>query len=567
MIKVRLSGGNAMHMGKGKSMRQYDVVVIGAGVSGSAVARELSRKERRIAVLEKACDVCEGTSKANSGIVHAGYDAVPGTLKAKLNVLGNERMESLSRELDFSFKRNGSLVLCFEEEGIPKLEELYERGLKNGVKGLALLSGEEVRKMEPAVSAEVVKALYAPTGGIVCPFGLNIALAENACENGVEFFFNHPVEKIARSEAGYEIEAGGESFFAKIVVNAAGVHADEIHNMVWEQADGISGDEEKVLDAIVGDEEKVLDATAGDGEQTQKEHRVSGRLAIVARRGQYCLMDKRVGGLVHSTIFQLPSKMGKGILVTPTVHGNLLTGPTAEDIPNKEGVNTTADGLEKVLTLATKSIPGLPTRQVITSFAGLRAHCEGENGEEDFVIGEMKGADGFFDVAGIESPGLTSAPAIGEYVAELINEKYPVPDKKGFLETRKGIPHMAEADPETKKRLIAEDPAYANVICRCEVVTEGEIVNAIRRPLGAKTLDGVKRRTRAGMGRCQAGFCSPRVVEILARELSVDEAQITKAGGDSYFLIGYDKEKYLEGKTDSCKMNEEKAENTGEVRA
>ena len=556
MIKVRLSGGNAMHMGKGKSMRQYDVVVIGAGVSGSAVARELSRKERRIAVLEKACDVCEGTSKANSGIVHAGYDAVPGTLKAKLNVLGNERMESLSRELDFSFKRNGSLVLCFEEEGIPKLEELYERGLKNGVKGLALLSGEEVRKMEPAVSAEVVKALYAPTGGIVCPFGLNIALAENACENGVEFFFNHPVEKIARSEAGYEIEAGGESFFAKIVVNAAGVHADEIHNMVWEQADGISGDEEK-----------VLDATAGDGEQTQKEHRVSGRLAIVARRGQYCLMDKRVGGLVHSTIFQLPSKMGKGILVTPTVHGNLLTGPTAEDIPNKEGVNTTADGLEKVLTLATKSIPGLPTRQVITSFAGLRAHCEGENGEEDFVIGEMKGADGFFDVAGIESPGLTSAPAIGEYVAELINEKYPVPDKKGFLETRKGIPHMAEADPETKKRLIAEDPAYANVICRCEVVTEGEIVNAIRRPLGAKTLDGVKRRTRAGMGRCQAGFCSPRVVEILARELSVDEAQITKAGGDSYFLIGYDKEKYLEGKTDSCKMNEEKAENTGEVRA
>lgn len=540
-------------------MRQYDVVVIGAGVSGSAVARELSRKERRIAVLEKACDVCEGTSKANSGIVHAGYDAVPGTLKAKLNVLGNERMESLSKELDFSFKRNGSLVLCFEEEGIPKLEKLYERGLKNGVKGLALLSGEEVRKMEPAVSEEVVKALYAPTGGIVCPFGLNIALAENAYENGVEFFFDHPVEKISRAETGYEIEAGGESFFAKIVVNAAGVHADEIHNMVWEQVNGISGDEEK-----------VLGATAADGEKTKKEHRVSGSLAIVARRGQYCLMDKRVGGLVHSTIFQLPSKMGKGILVTPTVHGNLLTGPTAEDIPDKEGVNTTADGLEKVLTLAAKSIPGLPTRQVITSFAGLRAHCEGENGEEDFVIGEMKGADGFFDVAGIESPGLTSAPAIGEYVAELINQKYPVPDKKGFLETRKGIPHMAEADPETKKRLIAQDPAYANVICRCEVVTEGEIVNAIRRPLGAKTLDGVKRRTRAGMGRCQAGFCSPRVVEILARELSVDEAQITKAGGDSYFLTGYDKEKYLEGKKDSCEVNEEKiekAENTGEVRA
>ena len=512
-------------------MRQYDVVVIGAGVSGSAVARELSRKERRIAVLEKACDVCEGTSKANSGIVHAGYDAVPGTLKAKLNVLGNERMESLSKELDFPFKRNGSLVLCFEEKGIPKLEKLYERGLKNGVKGLALLSGEEVRKMEPAVSEEVVKALYAPTGGIVCPFGLNIALAENACENGVEFFFDHPVEKISMTESGYEVEAGGESFFAKVVVNAAGVYADEIHNMVWEQVNGISGDEEK-----------VLDATAGDREQTKKEHRVSGRLAIVARRGQYCLMDKRVGGLVHSTIFQLPSKMGKGILVTPTVHGNLLTGPTAEDIPDKEGVNTTADGLEKVLTLAAKSIPGLPTRQVITSFAGLRAHCEGENGEEDFVIGQMKGADGFFDVAGIESPGLTSAPAIGEYVAELINQKYPVPDKKGFLETRKGIPHMAEADPETKKRLIAQDPAYANVICRCEVVTEGEIVNAIRRPLGAKTLDGVKRRTRAGMGRCQAGFCSPRTMEILARELDIPMSEITKSGGKSKIITGTNKD-------------------------
>ena len=529
-------------------MKKYDVVVIGAGVSGSAVARELSRKERRIAVLEKACDVCEGTSKANSGIVHAGYDAVPGTLKAKLNVLGNERMESLSKELDFSFQRNGSLVLCFEEEGIPKLQELYERGLKNGVKGLTLLNGDEVRKMEPAVSEEVVKALYAPTGGIVCPFGLNIALAENACENGVEFFFDHPVEKITRTETGYEIEAGGESFFAKVVVNAAGVHADELHNMVWEQVEGMAREAGK-----------ALDATAGDGEQTKKEHRVSGRLEIVARRGQYCLMDKRVGGLVHSTIFQLPSKMGKGILVTPTVHGNLLTGPTAEDIPNKEGVNTTADGLEKVLTLAAKSIPGLPTRQVITSFAGLRAHCEGENGEEDFVIGEMEGADGFFDVAGIESPGLTSAPAIGAYVAELIDQKYPAPDKEGFLETRKGIPHMAEADPETRIRLIAEDPAYANVICRCEVVTEGEIVNAIRRPLGAKTLDGVKRRTRAGMGRCQAGFCSPRVVEILARELSVDEAQITKAGGDSYFLTGYDKEKYWEGKTDSCEEKERSA--------
>lgn len=475
----------------------YDIIIIGAGVSGSAVARELARSKRRIAVLERAYDICEGTSKANSGIVHAGYDAVPGTLKAKLNIDGNKMMEALSKELDFSFKRTGSFVITFEEEGKEKLKELYDRGVINGVEGMKILSGDEARAMEPELSDEVKAALYAPTAGIVCPFGMNIAFAENAAVNGVDFYLDTEVASIEKEESGYCIHASDKEFHAAVVVNAAGVYADSIHNMVCEN-----------------------------------------KIHITPRRGEYCLFDKTAGDLVKRTIFQLPSAKGKGILVTPTVHGNLLAGPTAEDIPDKEGINTTAAGLEQVLAVGAKSVKNLPVRQVITSFSGLRAH----EGSGDFIIGEAKAAPGFFDVAGIASPGLTSAPAIGVYVAELINEKYPAPVNEDFISTRKGIPNMAEATMEERKELINKNPAYANVICRCELVTEGEILDAIHRPLGATTLDGVKRRTRAGMGRCQSGFCSPKVVEILARELGVDSSQIMKAGKGSEVLIGYNKD-------------------------
>lgn len=476
---------------------EYDVIVIGAGVTGSAAARELSRRERRIAVLERESDVCEGTSKANSGIAHAGFDAQPGTLKAKLNVQGARLMKELSEELDFSYRQNGSLVASFETEGREKLQELYERGEKNGVEGLRILTSEEARALEPALSGEVAAALYAPTGGIVCPFGLNIALAENAAVNGVDFYLNTEVTKIEREQGGYRILTKERAFFAPVVVNAAGVYADTLHNMVSER-----------------------------------------KLHITARRGEYCLMDKKTGGLVKSTIFQLPTASGKGILVTPTVHGNLLAGPTAENIEDKEGVNTTADGLARVLAVGAKSVKELPVRQVITSFAGLRAHEE----SGDFIIEEVQDAPGFFDAAGIASPGLTAAPAVGSYVAEMIQARFPAPEKADFIATRKGIPCVAEADDEERQRLIAENPAYANVVCRCELVTEGEILDAIHRPLGAATLDGVKRRTRAGMGRCQSGFCSPKVVEILARELHKDIGEITKSGGGSAFLTGYNKE-------------------------
>ena len=475
----------------------YDVVIIGAGVTGSAVARELSRYQLKTVVLEKEEDVCCGTSKANSAIVHAGFDAVPGSMKAKMNVRGNRLIQELSEELDFPYKQNGSLVLCFDEQDLPKLEALKEKGEKNQVPGLRILKGEEVRQMEPNLTEEVKAALYAPTGGIVCPFKLTIAMAENASVNGVEFAFDTQVKTIEKTENGYRIETEDKVYETRCVVNAAGVYADQWNNLVS-----------------------------------------SRKLSITPRKGEYYLLDKKAGNFVSHTFFPLPNKMGKGVLITPTVHGNLLVGPTADDIEDKEGVNTTRQGLDKAAAMAKLSAPAVPLSMVITSFAGLRATEK----EEDFVLGEAEGAEGFFNAAGIESPGLSSAPAIGEYLAGMIAEKLHAQKKEDFQSRRRDIPCVAESTPEEIQALIAQDPAYGNVICRCETVTEGEILNAIRRPLGARSLDGVKRRTRAGMGRCQAGFCSPRTMEILARELKKDPLELTKAGGDSRLLTGVMKE-------------------------
>lgn len=469
----------------------YDVIIIGAGVSGCAIARELSRYKLKTMVLEKALDVCEGTSKANSGIAHAGYDAKPGTLKAKLNVEGSRRMKALSEELDFPYKQNGSLVLCFDEKDRSKLEELKKRGECNGVPDIRILNREEVLYLEPGAGEQVVSALYAPTGAIVCPFGLTIALAENAAVNGVEFQFGTKVKVIRKAAEGYLIETNKGSFETKLVINAAGVYADELHNMVSEE-----------------------------------------KMKLTPRRGEYLLCDKLSKGIPSHTLFQLPTALGKGVLVTPTVHGNLLIGPTAEDIEDKEGIETTAEGMELIREKATLSVKELPLRQVITSFAGLRAH-----GGEDFIIKEVPDAPGFIDVAGIESPGLTCAPAIGAYVADIVKKLLSPAEKENFIAERRGIPSMALASGQERQRLILENPAYANVICRCEMVTEGEIIDAIRRPVGARTTDGIKRRTRAGMGRCQSGFCNPKVVEILARELGVDESEVLKSGEDSWYLL------------------------------
>ena len=476
----------------------YDVVIIGAGVSGAASARELSRYKLKVCVVEKEEDVCCGTSKANSAIVHAGYDAATGSLMAKLNIEGNQMMEELSKELDFHFKKNGSLVVCLHEEEMPGLKELYDRGVANGVKDLRIIDREELVKLEPNIADEAVAALYAPTGGIVCPFGMNIAFAENAATNGVEFKFDTEVTGFEKKDNAWIVKTSQGDIETKYVVNAAGVYADKFHNMVSED-----------------------------------------KIHITPRRGDYCLLDRSTEGFVTHTIFQLPSKFGKGVLVTPTVHGNTLVGPTAIDIEEKEGTNTTQEGIDELIKKAGTTVKGLPIRQVITSFAGLRAHEDGH----EFQIGELKDAKGFIDCAGIESPGLTSAPAIGKMVAEILKELTGAEEKPDFVATRKGILDPKTLSNEERAELIKEKPAYGNIICRCEMITEGEIIDAINRPLGAKSLDGVKRRTRAGMGRCQSGFCSPRTIEILARERGVDPAEITKSGGNSRIIVGINKDR------------------------
>lgn len=476
----------------------YDVVIIGAGVSGSAIARELSRYQVNACVVEKAEDVCCGTSKANSAIVHAGFDAENGSLMADLNVKGNVMMEDLSKELDFSFRKNGSLVICLHEEDRPNLEALYERGVKNGVKELKILEHDEVLALEPNVTDDVVAALYAPTGGIVCPFELNIAMAENAATNGVEFRFNTEVRDIVKKDGGFELVTNNGAISTKCVVNAAGVYSDVFHNMMS-----------------------------------------SKKIHITPRRGDYCLLDKVTGDFVDKTIFQLPGKYGKGVLVSPTIHGNTIVGPTAIDIENKEGTNTTQEGIDELISKAGSTVKGLPIRQVITSFAGLRAHED----NHEFVIGEVDEAPGFFDAAGIESPGLTSSPAIGVLVAGMLKDKLNLQEDSTFNGTRKGVTHLNSCTKEERDALIKENPAYGSIVCRCEMITEGEILDAIHRPLGATTLDGIKRRTRAGMGRCQAGFCSPRQIEILARELGVDQSEIRKSGRDSKFIVGTPKDR------------------------
>ncbi len=472
-----------------------DILIIGAGVSGCAIARELSRKQASILVVEKEEDVCCGTSKANSAIVHAGYDAAHGSLMAKLNVRGSELMPQLSKDLDFHYKQNGSLVVMLSEENRPGLIKLYENGVKNGVKGLRIIERDELVEMEPNISDIAVAALYAPTGGIVCPFGLTYALAENAAANGAKFQFDSAVTGIDKVDGGWCVHTVKGDIEAKVVINAAGVYSDKIHNMVADDT-----------------------------------------MTIVPRRGDYFLLDRTTGGHVTRTIFQLPGKYGKGVLVSPTVHGNTIVGPTAIDIEDKDATCTTQEGLDDVREKCGLAVKNLNLWETITSFAGLRAH----EARHEFFICEVK--DGFVDCAAIESPGLSSAPAIGEMVAGIVTDILKLEDDPNFIPTRKGILDPKTLPMDEYNALIKEKPAYGTVICRCETVTEGEILDAIHRVPGAKSIDGVKRRTRAGMGRCQGGFCSPRVLEILSRELGVPMGEITKAGGNSRLIVGVNKD-------------------------
>ena len=462
----------------------YDAVVIGGGVIGSAIIRYLSLYNMKTLLVEKEEDISSGTTKANSGIVHAGYDPEPGTLKAKLNVKGAKMIKEESGKLHFDYKVNGAMVVSFSPNDDYKIDELFERGIKNGVEDMEIISGDEARRLEPNLSENITKCLYLKSSAIVCPFSLTQALSENAYENGAEFKFNTKVETIERIEDGYRIKTdNGLIITSNAVINAAGVYGDTINNMVSEK-----------------------------------------KLHITPRRGSYMLFDNETQGMFNSTIFQLPSSKGKGVLVTPTVHGNLMIGPNSVDIPDKDDTSTTAFDLDYISKEALRTSPSIPFRKVITSFSGLRAHED----SGDFIVGEAEDAPGFFNAIGIESPGLSSSLSIGEMVARMVADRLGIEKKENPVLERKAAPRPKEMSIDERNELIKSNPSYGRIVCRCEEISEGEIIDAITRPLGARSLDGVKRRVRAGMGRCQGGFCSPKVMELIEKYASIPFDEITK---------------------------------------
>lgn len=473
----------------------YDVAIIGAGVIGGMVARELTKYRLSVCLLEKENDVACGASKANSGIVHGGYDPEPDTLKAKLNVIGVEKLFDTASQLNVPIKRNGSLVCAFSADEDKSVKELYERGIKNGVEGLKILSGNEARLEEPNLSENVTSALLVTNAGIVCPYELTIAAVGNAMDNGAALRTNYEVTAIVKAEDGFRIcSADGRQVTAKYLINCAGCYADKIA--------------------------QLLDDDFFD---------------IIPRAGEYMLLDKAEGKTVSHTIFQVPTKEGKGILVTPTVDGNLLTGPTALKVDSPENKETTLSGLDTVAALAKKSVPGVNFRNVITSFSGVRSSEK----KGDFIIKASKRVDNLIHVAAIDSPGLTSCVAIAEYTVDILKsigaELIENPEFNGKREN----PHFFRAmSDEGKNEYIKTHPEYGKIVCRCETISEGEIRDAVKRNPPAQDIDGIKRRTRSGMGRCQGGFCSPFVTELLAEENNLPIETVTKKGKGSNMVTG-----------------------------
>lgn len=473
----------------------FDVAIIGAGVVGALTARELTRYRLSVCLLEKENDVAMGASKANSGIIHGGFDPEPGTLKAKLNARGVPLLYKAAEELHVPHKNNGSMVLAFSKEEDAVIDELYARGQKNGISGMAILTGAEARRLESSLSDQVTKALLVTNAGIICPYALTIAAAGNAMDNGAELYTNYAVQTIAKTADGFQIGAAdGRQVTARYLVNCAGGHADTIA-------------------ALVGDRS----------------------FEILPRAGEYMLLDKSEGNTVSHTIFQVPTTNGKGVLVTPTADGNLLLGPTAARVQTPESTETTAAGLEAVATLARKSVPSVNTRAVITSFSGVRA--SEKNG--DFIIRESEQVKGLIHAAAIDSPGLSSAAAIAEYIVELLHGSgLKLQENPAFDGTREDTHAFRKLSDEEKDAFIKQNPAYGRIICRCETVSEGEILDALRRNPKATDIDGVKRRTRAGMGRCQSGFCMPYVMRLIEKETGKPMTEITKKGGSSNAVTG-----------------------------
>ncbi|WP_073998211.1 NAD(P)/FAD-dependent oxidoreductase [Anaerococcus urinomassiliensis] len=468
-----------------------DVVIVGAGVTGTSVAYNLSKFKGDFLVVEKHSDVCEETSKANSAICHGGYDAEPGSMKAKMNVEGNHMMREIADELSFPYKQIGTLVLCHDEKDFPKLQKLYDQGIENGVSGMEIIYNEQILEMEPHVEKDVYAALYSKEAGIVDPFLMNVAYAEGSNLNGVEYKLNTEIVEIKEADDHYILKTkDGEEIETKAVVNAAGLYSDAIHDMIMDDK----------------------------------------KFEIRARRGEYLLLDKATAGYVNHVLFNLPTEKGKGILVTPTVDENTLIGPTSDFIDDKSDLVTTRKAIEEVIDKVNDTVDNVPVRQVITSFSGNRAH----ESSGDFILQETK--KGFFDCVGIESPGLTSAPAIGKYMAGLVKDSLELAENPDFKAGRNPIPKTSEMTAEEHNELIKKNPKYGKIICRCEKVTEGEILDAIHAPVGARTVDGIKRRCRATAGRCQGGFCLPSIIEILSRELGVDQEEITKKGNKSIYI-------------------------------
>lgn len=477
-------------------MGMSDVAVIGGGVVGAFVLRNLMRYKVKAVMLEKEDDVCMGQSKANSGIVHAGFDAAEGSLKAKFNVEGNKMMPAIARELGVKYKNNGSLVVAFTEEDLKTLEQLKERGEKNGVECMEIIGREKLKELEPNISDNALGALYAKSGGIISPYELTIAAIGNAMDNGAKLIRNFEVARIQVEDDHYYISSkGGNEMRAKVIINCAGLGSEKIA-------------------ALCGDE-----------------------IPVHGRRGEYILLDKKSGKFVNHTLFFTPTAKGKGILVSDTADGNLLLGPTADEVENGD-TSTTAEGLATIIAKANEMCKNVPIYNSITSFAGVRAY----NDRHDFIIEESKNMPGVFHLVGIESPGLTSSPAIGKYVVENLVSKYlDLKKTSNFNPVREPDYFFKNLSLEEKNELIKEDPSYGRVVCRCESITEGEIIRAVKENPKAYTVDAVKRRTRAGMGRCQGGFCQPSVAEIIARETGIPMEEISKGGKDSKLLSGVTK--------------------------
>ena len=481
-------------------MGMYDCIIIGAGISGTSLAFELSKYMGNVLLLEKNNDVADETTKANSAIIHAGYDPEPGTFMAKYNVEGNKIIPKICKDLDVHCKNIGSLVVAFDEQDRQTIETIYQRGIQNGVPNMRIVEKEELHEMEPNLNACACAALYAPTACIVNPWEFAIAYSEVAIQNGVQLHVSEAVVGIEKIENGFIVTTEKESYHTKTVVNAAGVSCDAILKMV-----------------------------------TTPDYK------IVPNKGEYYLLDKTQGTLVNHVIFQCPSKEGKGVLVAPTVHGNLIVGPNSLNCDAGD-YSTTAKGLDFVKTKALKSIPTINFRENIRTFTGIRARREDHG---DFVIGESN-VKGFYQVAAMQSPGLSSASAIAIDLVSKLQKRGLFTEKNKQAKTTRKVVRFKEMSHEERTAYIQEHPAYGRIICRCETISEGEIIDALHRSPVVPTIDAIKRRCNTGMGRCQGGFCGPRVQEIIARELHIKQEDVLKDKKGSVVLLGRTKTKVNE---------------------